>query len=163
MKRKTNEISKQLCWTCINAVADDKHGCSWSRSLIPVKGWTAEKSEIKQYEGFEVYQISDCPLYKKGSREITMDDTDDKGFRVLAYDIIKTASREYMQECRIERYRRDRDPALMIKRRLYRGKHLKLYGYKMEESEKKRLEMFFKSDYAMMLSDVNCEYIMQKI
>jgi len=53
--------SDQLCWTCRNAVPDLKgHGCSWSRKLVPVKGWTAEKSTSR---GKDTWSVKKCPEY----------------------------------------------------------------------------------------------------
>lgn len=53
-------ISHQLCWTCVNAVPDGKHGCCWSRELEPVPGWTAEKDNKG---GNKTYRITKCPDY----------------------------------------------------------------------------------------------------
>ena len=53
----------QLCWDCIHAVPDGKHGCSWSRSFKPVEGWTATES-IKA--DFDTYKVSKCPKFKEG-------------------------------------------------------------------------------------------------
>lgn len=52
---------EQLCWTCQRACG----GCSWSRSLTPVDGWTATHSSIKATGKEEpTYHIDECPLYK---------------------------------------------------------------------------------------------------
>ena len=53
-----------LCLSCINAVPDlEGHGCSWSVSAKPVKGWTAQKSE--KADGGS-WRIIKCPEFKRG-------------------------------------------------------------------------------------------------
>ena len=46
--------SKQLCWTCQNAVGR----CDWGKNLTPVEGWTATKGK---QEGW--CSITACPQY----------------------------------------------------------------------------------------------------
>lgn len=62
-KRKYTGITskpKQLCFDCRKAVG----GCPWSRSFIPIDGWTAEPTIINQcYDKTESYQITACPLF----------------------------------------------------------------------------------------------------
>ena len=59
-----------ICWNCINAVADEKHGCSWSRDLEPIDGWTAIKKDREKYKyeymKGDSYTVIDCPMYKEG-------------------------------------------------------------------------------------------------
>ena len=62
-----------LCWTCINAVPNPQkgHGCSWSRKLIPVKGWTAEGTILKCYatsepKKYTCYRVMKCPEFVEG-------------------------------------------------------------------------------------------------
>ena len=52
-----------LCWDCAKAVGY----CSWSSEFKPVKGWTAEKKEIKVQSGTNVksYLIYECPLFER--------------------------------------------------------------------------------------------------
>ena len=52
--------SKQLCWTCRNAVPDEDHGCRWSIEFRPIPGWTATKTERGGWS------ISACPKYVQG-------------------------------------------------------------------------------------------------
>ena len=47
------------CWDCVNAVPDGQNGCSWSRYLKPVDGWTVTKGERS-------YRVMDCPAFKEG-------------------------------------------------------------------------------------------------
>ena len=50
-----------LCLDCANAT---NGGCNWSRSLIPVDGWTAYKDKVS-------YLVIDCPEFisdKKGEQ-----------------------------------------------------------------------------------------------
>ena len=55
---------EQLCWKCKKACG----GCSWSESLTPIDGWTAEK-RVKKYNLFgepafyETYEITGCPEF----------------------------------------------------------------------------------------------------
>lgn len=57
--------SATLCWDCINAVPDNEgHGCSWSRSLVPVKGWTAERT--KNRDRNDSWNVRKCPEFKEG-------------------------------------------------------------------------------------------------
>ena len=52
---------KQPCWSCKNACGS----CSWSRNFIPVKGWVAERTTIRDSEGdISTYKIIFCPKYK---------------------------------------------------------------------------------------------------
>lgn len=46
----------QLCWDCRKA---STNGCSWSRKLVPVEGWTATPSERGSYA------ITECPEFIK--------------------------------------------------------------------------------------------------
>lgn len=53
-----------LCWTCQNATG----GCSWSKKLKPVEGWTAEVRNLKFNENGEAkydksYKVIKCPHY----------------------------------------------------------------------------------------------------
>lgn len=52
-----------LCWDCDNACT----GCSWSKSLIPVEGWTAKKTRIKisseTGEYTDSYFVIACPEF----------------------------------------------------------------------------------------------------
>ena len=49
--------SNQPCWDCANACG----GCSWSRKLIPIEGWTAKK--VPYRTGGFTYRISCCPQF----------------------------------------------------------------------------------------------------
>lgn len=67
-----------LCWSCKNAVptavqdprtGERKYtqGCAWSIYRQPVKGWDAEKSEMKVNDRIcPTYYVNDCPEYVKG-------------------------------------------------------------------------------------------------
>lgn len=57
---------EQICWRCENAYCN----CSWSKKLIPVPGWTAEKVTVDDSEGkFKTYKIISCPLFKEEVRK----------------------------------------------------------------------------------------------
>ena len=62
-----------LCWDCGKALG----GCSWSKSFIPVSGWTADKTDlhigyaddrrtVKTCESFFVYK---CPEFEPEKRK----------------------------------------------------------------------------------------------
>ena len=52
---------RTLCWKCANAT---NSGCSWSRSLTPVDGWTAEEDEfVTNYLDKRTYLVIDCPEF----------------------------------------------------------------------------------------------------
>lgn len=60
MDRSVFKKPKTLCWDCANAVPDKRgHGCSWSRDLIPVKGWVATKGQYNQSS----YRVEKCPEF----------------------------------------------------------------------------------------------------
>lgn len=52
-----------LCWDCAKAVGY----CDWSEEFKPVKGWTAEKTEIKVQSGANIksYVVTACPLFER--------------------------------------------------------------------------------------------------
>ena len=67
-KKKGNKIINtniQPCWTCERSCG----GCSWSKDLIPIKGWTAKPTVLKfRYKDnsisyVDTYMIYKCPLY----------------------------------------------------------------------------------------------------
>lgn len=50
-----------LCWKCRNAT---NSGCSWSRSLTPVEGWTAIEDHLcTNYRDNTSYLVTDCPQF----------------------------------------------------------------------------------------------------
>ena len=51
----------QLCWKCKKACGK----CSWSRSFVPVAGWTAKETKIhnNQTNIISTYLIIDCPQF----------------------------------------------------------------------------------------------------
>ena len=61
-----------ICWDCINAVPNPEtgDGCSWSRSFIPVEGWTAREHKLMIYgdtaDDCMSYQVISCPCFKEG-------------------------------------------------------------------------------------------------
>lgn len=61
-KRRQME-NEQLCLGCKNAYCR----CSWTRYLIPVDGWTAECTIVKDSNGdFSSYKIKSCPQFIRG-------------------------------------------------------------------------------------------------
>lgn len=64
MEKKRNEKG-QICWRCKNATG----GCSWSRFLQPVDGWTAIPTTIKntaEGDTYNSFKILYCPLFDEG-------------------------------------------------------------------------------------------------
>lgn len=63
MAEKREEESWQLCCTCKKACG----GCLWSEYFLPVVGWDAEPTIVKDSEGdFASYKIHKCPEYIRG-------------------------------------------------------------------------------------------------
>lgn len=61
-RRKQME-NEQLCWGCKNAYCR----CDWTRYSIPVDGWTAEHTTVKDSGGdFSSYKIKKCPKFTRG-------------------------------------------------------------------------------------------------
>lgn len=62
-RKLKSELKGQPCWRCENAYCK----CSWTRNLIPVYGWDAEKIVVNDKEGkFVTYRINSCPRFIKG-------------------------------------------------------------------------------------------------
>ncbi len=64
-KRASEERIKEnltLCWSCGNACG----GCEWSAFFIPVKGWRADETVIKNLcvgREYTSYHIYECPKF----------------------------------------------------------------------------------------------------
>ena len=54
---------RTLCWDCAKA----RGGCSWSDSLEPVEGWTAEPTTKAQFrqEPLHSFLVMECPEFKR--------------------------------------------------------------------------------------------------
>ena len=66
-KDKPPEINRriQLCCFCKKSCG----GCSWSKKFVPVAGWTAVPTIIRNGRGqrdTESYKITACPEYERG-------------------------------------------------------------------------------------------------
>ena len=62
IKRRRDEDG-QICYICKNACG----GCSWSANFIPIEGWDAQPTIIKDSEGdFASYEIKGCPEFIRG-------------------------------------------------------------------------------------------------
>lgn len=162
--RSTKDSYNTLCWSCIHAVPSQGYGCEWSRHGKPVDGWTAEESEISTWvkSTDKSYSVKACPQYEPDDGEQRLID-DETPMRTLGVEIIKRAAQDYVTELEKEKKRREMDAALLLKRRMYKSKYPNLYGYDNTDGELKKLEHFFKSQYAEGLSDLNCKYIQRKI
>ncbi len=58
-KRKSS-----ICLDCKNSVGK----CCWSRHLLPVEGWKAEKRKVRSSVGVaETYCVSECPQFERES------------------------------------------------------------------------------------------------
>ena len=63
MAQEREEDRWQLCCTCKKACG----GCLWSKYFLPLIGWDAEPTIIKDSEGdFSSYRIHKCPEYIRG-------------------------------------------------------------------------------------------------
>ena len=64
-KREHNSTSDTLCWLCAKANCR----CSWSRFFIPVDGWEAKKTRVKNGCGddafIESYKVINCPEFEQ--------------------------------------------------------------------------------------------------
>lgn len=55
------KYKRTLCWDCANAT---NSGCSWSRSLDPVEGWTAVEDEmLTNYKNKKTFFVIECPQF----------------------------------------------------------------------------------------------------
>ena len=77
------KVTDQLCWKCQRATGNKDLQCPWFRDFTPVKGWTAEPTNIrnvrmKEYDGqpvdertenIETFAIFDCPMFLKDKRK----------------------------------------------------------------------------------------------
>ena len=58
--KKRQKEAEQLCCSCKNACG----GCNWSKYFLPVAGWDAIPTIVKDIEGdIDSYKISGCPEY----------------------------------------------------------------------------------------------------
>jgi hypothetical protein len=66
-KRITHK-TPTLCWSCKNAVPGHETGCSWSRGFIPVQGWTAEETKLKNPGAklADSFLVLECPEFMEG-------------------------------------------------------------------------------------------------
>ena len=58
MNEYQNHWNYTICWDCKNACG----GCSWSSSLIPVKGWTAIPTHNCSQSS---YLVTECPEFER--------------------------------------------------------------------------------------------------
>lgn len=57
------EQEGQLCYICGNACGK----CLWSKSFIPISGWDAQQTVVRDSEGdFSSYKIKACPEFIRG-------------------------------------------------------------------------------------------------
>ena len=58
-----------LCWKCKKS---DRSGCSWSKALIPVKGWKAKEVKFKEYRKPSLPPpviVMACPEFEKEEKK----------------------------------------------------------------------------------------------
>lgn len=63
--------SETLCWKCKHAIPDRSQGrgCSWSKNLQPVEGWTAEEKTVTDnWHTITSYCVKKCPLYEEDEK-----------------------------------------------------------------------------------------------
>ena len=60
------ERKPAICWDCAKACG----GCSWSKKLEPVPGWTAEprKITIQKDQQLDTYLVTACPEFQRDAR-----------------------------------------------------------------------------------------------
>ena len=76
-----------LCYLCQNS---NRNGCSWARSLEPVKGWDAEKNN-------QGYLVLWCPEFKKETPEtILPKDLDRDGMMNLLEAMARQMREDYV-------------------------------------------------------------------
>ena len=96
-----------LCWKCRNAVPTATSGCSWSRDLVPVPGWVAEKHQQKSNGSiYEAYCVTSCPLFQKDGKNSADSCKDDTGRIRIAEHILRGQMNRYRTA--LERYARTR-------------------------------------------------------
>lgn len=76
MGRRGRKSLDTICWECKNAVPNFEklQGCSWSAFGIPVKGWNAKKTVIKNgyyldhinLPDTQSYCVFECPNFERG-------------------------------------------------------------------------------------------------
>lgn len=77
-----------LCYLCQNS---NRNGCSWARSLEPVKGWDAEENN-------QGYLVLWCPEFKKETPEtILPDDLDRDGMMNLLEAMARQMREDYVK------------------------------------------------------------------
>ena len=88
MAGKDFEKDQTICWGCANAC---NNGCSWSRGLVPVEGWTVKEV----HPGISVMS---CPQYKKDDRKNSRpNDFDNDGCLELLKAIGRTMYKDYIE------------------------------------------------------------------
>ena len=94
------QTSGSLCWSCKNACG----GCSWSDSLTPVEGWTADEALIKGSHTMPevpTWSVRACPQFAQDctltarKKAFHRPDGDSGGYLTLAAAIIKEACKDY--------------------------------------------------------------------
>ena len=60
---ETYQNHKTLCWDCEKSLG----GCSWADKFIPVKGWTAIKTQKRQNtkESIDSFDVYECPQFER--------------------------------------------------------------------------------------------------
>lgn len=67
LRKKKSNSSNSICWKCKKATGG--YDCSWANEFLPVQGWDAEKTELKNYNGIiESYEVFKCPLFLEDER-----------------------------------------------------------------------------------------------
>lgn len=176
--------AETLCWKCGNAVPDNLgHGCSWSKSFIPVDGWVAkevEKSTVydaRHGKSRMTYRVLSCPEYIEDHGTGAESITDDNAIYALANAVVKTLANDYMNALAMRIRIKDRADvrktllAVVAKdyRMLYPKQAKRLYGRihtgkEISDNIHKihYLERTFESEYIKNICTGNPTYIMNK-
>lgn len=50
-----------LCWDCSKATGQ----CTWSKRLVPVKGWKATEIPPTKTKPYSAYIVEECPAFER--------------------------------------------------------------------------------------------------
>lgn len=98
-----------ICWKCRNAVPTATSGCSWSRDIVPVPGWVAEKHTTPHANDggmITAYCVDYCPEFQKDSKVPEQICKNDEACTRLAVIILQKQMERYRQA--LDQYARTR-------------------------------------------------------
>lgn len=136
-----------LCIHCGNACG----GCSWSDSLTPVEGWTAE--ETVGYDGIRSWRVIDCPE-KAPDRRLDPKGIPESSIHALAAAVVEQAVSDYRYCIRGRTLSGERNKG---------GRHQNMDELREKacEGSMKSIERFFRSDWFYTLCDCDGEAVIK--